>query len=716
MPNLRRLLTAVTMTSALAVAAVPANAVPAPERTAEPRPFVPGEVIVRFAADARPADRTRAAAEAEAELARDLALPRTKLVEVDAGVRSAITELEADPAVRYAEPNYLRQVTAVPNDPLFGQLWGLQNTGQAINGTGGVTDADIDAPEAWDIERGDPATVIAVIDTGTDPSHPDLAPQLWENPGESGSLASNGVDDDANGLVDDRRGWDFLDDDSDPHDEEGHGTHVAGTILARGDDGVGVTGVSQRAALMSLRVCGSYEGDGCPDAAILDAIEYAGEMGADVVNGSLGGPGGSQAIADAIAANPQTLFVWAAGNGGDDSVGDDNDLVPQYPCQADEAPGFDAANSLCVAATNRSDALAGFSNFGDRSVDLAAPGTTVLSSSANRRLFTETFEASDFSSRWTNDSGDTWARTNESPLSSFGVTDSPGSSYVAGKTNAVTSQAFSLPAGYGACALSYYRSINLASGDTFRIDVLRNGAVASSLTLGAGSNGARRSFFELDHDFDAGGAIQIRLVLVANADTAVANGVHMDDIALDCAGNPSDGGYEFLQGTSMATPHVAGAAGLLASHVPAAGAADLRAALLGSVDPLASLAGKTATGGRLNARRALETVAAQPPSPPAAEQPPSPAGGAAESSRVPDTRIDKRPAKRTTQRRVRFAFSADEPGARFECRLNRGSYAPCTSPTRVRAKRGRNVFSVRATNGGRTDPTPASARFRVRSR
>ncbi len=175
--------------------------------------------------------------------------------------------------------------------------------------------------------------------------------------------------------MDDWRGWDFVGDDNDPQDTTSsrHGTHVAGIIASRGDNGLGIAGVAWQARLVPLRVLGSNGAGSSADAA--DAIAYASDLGIRIVNGSFGSTTPSTAIRDAIANAPNTLFVVAAGNGGEDGVGDDDDVSPFYPCS------FDLANVICVAATDANDTLASFSNRGAVSVDLAAPGVSILSTS-----------------------------------------------------------------------------------------------------------------------------------------------------------------------------------------------------------------------------------------------------------------------------------------------------------------------------------------------
>lgn len=248
----------------------------------------------------------------------------------DETVEAAIVRYRRDPRIKYVEPNYrvslIRQrIERFPNDPRFAQMWGLHNTGQ----TGGTNDADIDAPEAWDIETGNDV-IIGVIDTGIDWTHEDLAANVWINPGE---IPNNRLDDDGNGYIDDIRGWDFVNNDNDPMDDEGHGSHVSGTIAAVGNNGIGTVGVSWSAKIMPLKFLDA-NGNGTTAGAI-EAVEYATRMHARLTSNSWGGGDFSQALYDAIAAAGKAgiLFVAAAGNGGSDGIGDDNDLLPHYPLQ-----------------------------------------------------------------------------------------------------------------------------------------------------------------------------------------------------------------------------------------------------------------------------------------------------------------------------------------------------------------------------------------------
>lgn len=294
-------------------------------------------------------------------------------VTVDPTMSSTIMAgLRMDPAVLYAEPDYQLMIDAdrLPNDPGFSSLWGMNNTGQS----GGVVDADIDAPQAWGVSVGGGSTLIAVIDTGIDYLHPDLAANIWTNPLE---IAGNGVDDDRNGYVDDTRGYDFANNDSDPFDDNGHGTHVSGTIAAVGNNSVGVAGVLWNAKLMALKFLDA-NGSGSVSGAVA-ALNYAVANGAKISNNSWGGGGFSSALDTAIrnARAAGHIFVAAAGN-----EGANNNTTANYPAN------YAYDNVVSVAAVDRSNNLATFSNYGSTTVELAAPGVAILSTTPNNTYST----------------------------------------------------------------------------------------------------------------------------------------------------------------------------------------------------------------------------------------------------------------------------------------------------------------------------------------
>ncbi|GEM_PF-758070 len=275
--------------------------------------------------------------------------------------------------------SYQHQV--IPNDPAFHRQWSLRNTGQYVPNSL----ASIQAAEAWELQTGDSHVVVGVIDSGIDWQHPDLARNIWQNLGEDidgdGRVLEyiegrwqfdpgdeDGQDTDGNGYVDDFIGWDFVNNDNDPTDDHifGHGTHVAGIIAAEGNNGIGISGVSWRAALMPLKFLNA-EGNGFSSDAIA-ALAYAQAMGAQLSNNSWGSGIFSQSLLEAILAFGHP-FIAAAGN----NYGNDNDLVPLYPAS------YDLPNILSVAATDFNDQLAAFSNLGAFSVDFAAPGVGIYS-------------------------------------------------------------------------------------------------------------------------------------------------------------------------------------------------------------------------------------------------------------------------------------------------------------------------------------------------
>ncbi|MBC7638719.1 MAG: S8 family serine peptidase [Rhodoferax sp.] len=320
----------------------------------------------------------QAQALARQDLHRTARLPlvaSTDVVAVPAGSSAERTarELEADPKVAYAEPDY--RLTPTSADPGFPAQWGLANTGQTVTvgtrssvGTAGV---DLGAPAAWAALAGAstaPVTV-AVLDTGMDFSHPDLAGHVWTNPGE---IPGNGIDDDRNGYVDDVHGWDFQHGDPTVYDDpslDRHGTHVGGIIGAVRDNGTGVAGVADNVRLLPLKFLGA---DGGATSDAIRAIAYADAAGARIINASWGGPEYSQALRDAMAASP-ALFITAAGNGGSDGIGDDDDLIAEYPTS------YRLPNEISVAAVTNTGALASWSNYGPISVALGAPGQDIVS-------------------------------------------------------------------------------------------------------------------------------------------------------------------------------------------------------------------------------------------------------------------------------------------------------------------------------------------------
>jgi len=323
-----------------------------------------GELIVRYKPGIRSTSSLRLQGTLGTRKMRGMALLNAEQVKLPAGlsVRDAITLYMQDPDVEFAEPNYIRSVRSTfPNDPLFSAQWALSN--RLVPG------ADMHMPQAWDIISGNSGLVIAVIDTGIDYTHPDLAGNIWSNPGDPD--CTSGSDNDHNGYAADCRGWNFVGNNNNPMDDDGHGTHVSGIIGAVGNNAIGISGVIWNVKLMPLKILDATgEGTVADEAA---AIEYAIAKGAKIINASFAGDTFSNTEQSAIAAANASgvLFVTAAGNG--DTGGSDDDVTPVYP------GNYDLPNMISVAATDEQDMLASFSNYGKNTVQVAAPGVDILS-------------------------------------------------------------------------------------------------------------------------------------------------------------------------------------------------------------------------------------------------------------------------------------------------------------------------------------------------
>ncbi|NQU21213.1 MAG: S8 family serine peptidase, partial [Candidatus Nealsonbacteria bacterium] len=309
-----------------------------------------------------------AAGNVQFDVLRGLGLAGQVVVRSSGASTGAVADwLAANVHVASYELDVTRQLQVVPDDTYAWALWGMDNTGQ----TGGTADADIDAAEAWEISTGSSSIVVGVIDSGVDYNHPDLAANIWTNPGE---IAGNSIDDDGNGFIDDVHGYDFHNNDADPMDDNSHGTHCAGTIAGVGNNGTGVVGVNWSSSIMALKFL-SAEGSGYTSNAVR-AVNYATMMrttydvNVRVTSNSWGGGGYSSAMNSAIAAsgNAGILFAAAAGN---DAT--NNDVSPHYPSN------YAQPSVLSVAATDSNDAMAWFSNYGPNTVHLGAPGQSIYS-------------------------------------------------------------------------------------------------------------------------------------------------------------------------------------------------------------------------------------------------------------------------------------------------------------------------------------------------
>jgi uncharacterized delta-60 repeat protein len=506
---------------------------------------------------------------------------------------AAIRRLRRDPAVAWAERDVRLKVSA--DDPRFSEQWGLQRIG---------------APAAWRSGAGG-GVPIAVIDTGIAADHADLGPGLWTNPGESGGgRESNGLDDDDNGFVDDVHGWDFHDRDGVMEETTGHGTHVAGIAAAHANNGAGVAGVVPAGRVMPVRVFWVYHGEAVAwGFELAMALSYAADNGARVINLSAGGPY-SHAIDEAVRLHPEALLVTAAGNAGADLAGTES-----YPCE------LPYENVLCVAASNRDDSLASFSNHGT-GADIAAPGVDVLSSyPARANVLRDDFEGDP--SGWL---GDGWA-----------ITDAQASS----GTHSLEAR-FTAPHRGGQFANLWYDQVDLRGRYSCWMDATiwsSGGRYPDGWAIGARAHQLGGvSIMEYPAPSSVAGVrrrVPIRLVddrpefqlgmslWAENGDVSLLAAI--DDLRIDCVAPelPAGDRAEPLSGTSMATPFVAGAAALIWGRAPKAGPAEVRRALLDSCAPVAALHDKVGCGGRLDVHAAAQLALADalPPEPPEPEQP-----------------------------------------------------------------------------------------------
>jgi subtilisin family serine protease len=591
-----------------------------------------GRVIVRLKPGSEVAATTTGLATSRA----DVALLRTIQLPQNVGTGSAgprqmlvlqsftlsteqlMTELKQDPAVEVVEPDYVVHAEAtMPDDSRFGDLWGMDNTGQTL----GMPDADIDAPEAWDRLTGNGSVIVGSIDSGVDYNHPDLAANMWRNIVEANG--SPGVDDDANGYVDDIFGIDTVNGDSDPMDDAGHGTHTAGTIGAVGNNAEGVAGVAWNVKLAACKFLDA-SGSGYTSGAIecLNYFTALKQRGENIVatNASWGGGEFVQLLKDAIDASGAsgTLFIAAAGN----HYGHDNDVEPHYPSS------YESASIIAVAASDASDELAFFSNHGATSVDLGAPGSYTLSTGpstldcelepANAALFHDGFESglgawSLFGTRDYRTApifGDPemyWVQEgSEQHSGEFSASDSAGMSLPYSLSSATTAADLSGAVDAQLCAGVWVKGDAGNGVDWMDAYISRDGGVNWSIVLsttGPHPDWTRLTFpIPRDH---ANSDFRLGLVRINESATA-RDGYYLDDVGIDVADSFEHvGHYDWKSGTSMAVPHVSGAVALVAMAFPGEGLEARKARILNSVDPLPSLDGKVLTGGRLNLANAL---------------------------------------------------------------------------------------------------------------
>lgn len=531
--------------------------------------YVEGEVIVTFKPAATLTSATETLKKRSLSFTRHFAWLSGKRRRQTGLVKHAtkttaelIADLKNDPDVETAEPNYLRHVSATPNDTRFAEMWALQNTGQSVNGTTGTAGVDVKFLAARAMARTiNPAqVVVAVVDTGVDYVHPDLAANLWVN---SAEIAGNGIDDDGDGYIDDVNGYDFVGSTGAPADSGYHGTHVAGTIAAVGNNALGTIGLNERAQIMACKV--SSDGSTISASAEIEALQYIALMkgrGVNIVavNASYGGGGSSSAESAAIQALSDVgiLFCAAAGN-----ASANNDTTADYP------GNYRLANMIVVAATDQNDALASYSNYGATTVDIAAPGSNILSTQPS----TVTFQAG----------GTTYATT---AFTYTGLTP--------GVSGSLVDCGLGNPADFPSAVRG---NIALIARGTLTFAVKAANAKAAGATAVIIYNNTTGS---ISGTLSSAGA-WLPVYALSQADGLALKAALPRTATLSIAGN-----YQFLNGTSMATPHVTGAAALAGTNNPEETMGQRRQRILAAVDVKAGLSGKVATGGRLNLLRVVD--------------------------------------------------------------------------------------------------------------
>ena len=568
--------------------------------------YVPGEVLVKFRQGTSISTmRTlhHAVGASQIKEIRHIGIQQLKLP-AHLNVEETVKFYRSDPNVEFAEPNYIIKIAAAPDDPGYPSQWGLHNTGQA----GGTPGADIQAEDAWNISTGSDDVIIAVVDTGVAYDHPDLAPNIWVNTRELNGTP--GVDDDGNGYIDDYYGWDFIDHDGYPGDYNQHGSHVAGILAAKGNNGTGGTGVLWSARIMPLRFLGvTGTGD---VATAADAVMYAVDNGARIINASWGEYDYSNALYDAIqyAAQNDVLFIAAAGN-----ETNDNDIDQFYPAS------YNLPNIISVAASDQYDNLADFSNYGSTSVHLAAPGVAIYSTvpefayGSPVTVYSENFDSAygDLPILGWGKGGarSTWAVTQGTGVDgSNSLEDSPGANYLP-NTNSWSGYLTPFPSVKNnryRLSFKWRGNIDHSTDDFFYINYSEDGKTWDWVDWRDGTYSTFISDYsdEITSAADLLDSFYFGFGLESDS-AGNYDGVYVDDVVLTREPISVDiYSYESAgwNGTSMATSFVSGVAGLVWAATPSLTSAQVKDILIRTVDKKAAFA-DTISGGRVNAFAAL---------------------------------------------------------------------------------------------------------------
>ncbi|MBI3529535.1 MAG: S8 family serine peptidase [Betaproteobacteria bacterium] len=543
--------------------------------------YVPGEVIVKFKPAASMQQRAATMAARGHSVLANLEQPGWMHIKLGAGqtVETALTAYRNDPNVEYVQPNYIYHATAAPNDPQYAQLWAFKNNGQIV-GTfppnSGTVGDDMNIEPAWDHITDCSSVVVAVVDSGVNYNQQDLSANMW------------------NGSA--NHGHDFVDNDNDPMDLNGHGTHVAGIIGAVGNNGMGTTGVCQKASIMAVRVLDAA-GSGTT-ATIAQGVNFAVTNGAKVVNMSLGGGAFDQLFSDAIttAKNSDVVVVVAAGNNASN-----NAVTAFYPCN------FTQPNLVCVAALDQNYALASFSNWGATSVDVGAPGANILSTYAGTvATTTDPLTGWTISSGWThvlNGANDFLVDPGNFLITKYGP-----------NLNDTAAKGFNTSAINGVI-LNFGLLVNLANGgDRFVVGVDPNGVDpfgAGALTGSiSGPIDTGNSGFLVSLDIsDCAAKINclIGFKLATGPTTPGDFGIGITQFSINALSLMTNT-YQIESGTSMASPEVAGLAAMLRAFNPEYTYANTVNAIKNGGRSVPALAGKTTTGKAVDVMSSLAFI------------------------------------------------------------------------------------------------------------
>lgn len=576
--------------------------------------YVEGELLVKPSALLSRSASTQFISASGDEVKKELDSNGLILIKVGVNetVESAMARYKATSAYEIVQPNFRYYPSATANDSNYAQLWGLKNIGQTISNASysthnpGISGNDIDAELAWELQSDCSSVTVAVVDTGINYNHADLSASKWVN---SGEIAANGLDDDGNGYIDDVYGYDFIDSDGDPMPADGtnHGTHVAGTIGAKGDNNAGTTGVCKSASIMSIRALGISGGT---TSSIVSGINYAINNGAKVINVSLNGasydPSFDAAITKANTAN--VVVVAAAGN---DSA--NNNSTNVYPCN------FSQDNLLCVAALDQSYSLASSSNYGSTHVDVGAPGTNILSTWPGEQL------SEDFSTGWTGVSAtgnaDVWVKSSCAFTSGTYDTlvypeEQCGSPYgpYSNSQDEKAYKSFNLSSYLGA-SLEYYARVRTTdSSDTFATAFDNAGgdpfdSSAGDTTLASLSGDKGTSWLKKEYSLSGclTSSCSLGFKFVSDATGVNSEGISIILMKINTVATGSST-YSVINGTSMAAPHAAGVAALVYAFNPTYTATEVANAVKYGGESISSLASKTSTGNALNAYNALHYI------------------------------------------------------------------------------------------------------------